>query len=52
MPFYVGSIKAFHYVIDNLKYKTCKLTFTILEFIFLLCIEFELNEPGRGEAGF
>jgi hypothetical protein len=52
MPFYVGSIKAFHYVIDNLMYKTCKLTSTILELIFLLYIGFEMNEPGRGAAGF
>jgi len=33
-------------------YKTCKLTSTILELIFLLCIEFELNVPGRGGSGF
>jgi len=32
-------------------YKTCKLTSTILELIFLLCIEFELNEPGMGGGG-
>jgi len=52
MPFYVGSIKAFHYVTDKLMYKTCKLTSTILELIFLLYIGFEVNEPGRGQRVF
>lgn len=47
-PFYLGPIKAFHYMIENLMYKPCKLTSTILELIFLLYIGLELNEPGGG----
>jgi hypothetical protein len=52
MPFYVCSIKTFHDLIDNMMYKTCKLTSTVFELIFLQYIGFELNEPRRRAEGF